>query len=363
MANTNTFNPDYAVAPGWVLEEMLEVLALSQAEFARRCGRSPKLISEIISGRAPVEPETAIQFEMVLGMDASIWLGIETDYKLHSAREAEAERTKEEIKWYKSFPVTEMIAKDMIYQPESDDAGIGALLSFFGVASVDAWSRRYSLTNVAYRHSDSFKSSEAALTTWLRQGELDAAEQQCAKYSEVAFRAALTEIRQLTTQPLESFLPEVRRLCNSAGVAFSTVQGLKGTALSGAARWLNPRKAMIQQTVRHLSNDHFWFTFFHEAAHLLLHSKKEVFVDEKKYDGSKIEEDANNWASNFLVPRNAWIAFKASRPRGGAAVIRFAKQQGIAPGIVVGMLQHDKVIKWQNLNGLKQKYEWQTTSD
>ena len=63
-----------------MLEERLEAQGVSQAEFARRCGRSAKLISEIIAGKAPIEPETAVQFERVLGVDANIWLGIEKDY-------------------------------------------------------------------------------------------------------------------------------------------------------------------------------------------------------------------------------------------------------------------------------------------
>ncbi len=87
---TSQYQPDYAVPPGWVLEERLEAQGISQAEFARRCGRSAKLISEIIAGKASLEPETALQFEKVLGVDASIWLGIESDYQLHRAREAEA---------------------------------------------------------------------------------------------------------------------------------------------------------------------------------------------------------------------------------------------------------------------------------
>lgn len=87
---TNQYQPDYAVPPGWVLAERLEALGMAQAEFARRCGRSPKLISEIIAGKAPVKPRTAIQFEKVLGVDASIWLSIETAYRLQQAREAEA---------------------------------------------------------------------------------------------------------------------------------------------------------------------------------------------------------------------------------------------------------------------------------
>ena len=87
------YRPDYAVPPSWVLEEQLDIQGISHAEFARRCDRSAKLISEIIAGKAPVEPETALQFEKVLGVDAGIWLGIEADYQLHQARQAEAQES------------------------------------------------------------------------------------------------------------------------------------------------------------------------------------------------------------------------------------------------------------------------------
>ena len=82
-ATINQYRPDYAIPPGWILEEHLEAQGFSQAELARRCGRSAKLISEIVHGKAPVEPETALQFEKVLGLDADIWLGIEKQYQLH----------------------------------------------------------------------------------------------------------------------------------------------------------------------------------------------------------------------------------------------------------------------------------------
>ena len=79
------YRPDYAVPSGSILEERLAAHGISHAEFARRCGRSAKLISEIIAGKAPLEPATALQFEKVLGVDAGIWLGIEKDYQLHRA--------------------------------------------------------------------------------------------------------------------------------------------------------------------------------------------------------------------------------------------------------------------------------------
>ena len=90
LSQAHRYRPDHAVPPGWVLEERLGAQGASQAEFARRCGRSAKLTSEIISGKAPVEPETALQFEKVLGVAAAIWLGIEADHQLHQARQAEA---------------------------------------------------------------------------------------------------------------------------------------------------------------------------------------------------------------------------------------------------------------------------------
>lgn len=355
---TNQFRPDYAVPPGWVLEERLEVQRISHAEFARRCGRSPKLISEIIAGKAPLEPETALQFEKVLGVDASIWLGIEADYRLHRARQAEAGDAAESAAWLKSFPVRELVKRGVIRRPESDADAVSKLLSFFRVGSVGAWRMKYGLANVAYRHSPSFKSDEAALATWLRLGELEAERQECADYSEARFKQALREIRGLTRTPVGEALARAQQLCNQSGVALALIKPLPRTALSGAAWWLSPRKAVIQLSARHKTDDHLWFSLFHEAAHILLHSKKNVFIDSANDEIADLEAEANNWASNMLVPRNRWEQFVATCPRSERAVRAFADDQGIAPGIVVGMLQHSGLLPWRHLNGLKVQLEW-----
>jgi addiction module HigA family antidote len=354
----DTYQPDYAVRPGWILEERLAAHGISHAELARRCGRSPKLISEIIAGKAPVGPETALQLEKALGMDASIWLGIEADYRLYKAREAEAREASQAVAWYKRFPGKELVKRGCIEKPANDVDGVSKILTFFGVATVDAWQGKFGAANVAYRHSPSFVSSEEALATWLRLGEIAAERQECAVCNEARFRSALKEIRGLTREPGQVFFPEMRRLCNGAGVALVVVKSLPGTALSGAARWLTPRRALIQLSLRHMSDDHLWFSFFHEAAHLLLHSKKSIFVEGNGGDASDLEDEANAWASNVLVPHARWEAFKATMPRSKAEILAIAREQGIAPGIVVGMLQHDGVLPWTHLNGLKRRYQW-----
>ncbi len=353
---TNQFSPDYAVPPGWVLDERLEVQGISRAEFARRCGRSPKLISEIIAGKAPIEPETALQFEKVLGVDVRIWLGIESAYQLHRAREAEAAVAS--VEWSKGFPVRELVEQGCFGRPESDADAVSKLHEFFGVGSVEAWTAKYGLVNVAYLHSPSFKSDEFALATWHRLGELEAERQECADYDKGEFKRAMREIRGLTRVPIREALKRARQLSNQAGVALALVKPLPKTALSGAAWWLSPRKAVILLSARHKSDDHLWFSFFHEAAHLLLHGKKDVFVEGPNDGGDGFEAEANEWASNALVARTDWKRFTATPPRSKSAVRAFANEQEIAPGIVVGMLQHARLLPWTHLNGLKVRYQW-----
>lgn len=355
----NLYNPDYSVPPGWVLEEYLETLGISHAEFARRCGRSPKLISEIISGNASLEPKTALQFEKVLGLDASVWLGIETGYQLHRARKIEKETAKKCAAWAEGFPVTELVKRGAIARPESGADTVSKLLAFFGRGSIEAWEARSVAVSVVYRHSRSFESDEKALTAWLRLGELEAESQECAEYGEAQFRNAVREIRGLTRKPIERALPYATQLCNEAGVALTLVKPLSQTKLSGAARWLSPRKAVIQLSARHKSDDHLWFSFYHEAAHLLLHSKKEIFVDANGNGNTDIEEEADKWASKTLIPKTEWARFVAESSFTKRAVETFSEKQGIAPGIVVGMLQHEGFLPWSSrLNDLKVRLEW-----
>ena len=356
---TYQYQPDYAVSPGWVLEERLAAHGISQAEFARRCGRSPKLISEIIAGKAPVEAKTAIQFEKVLGVNASIWLGLEKDYRLHQMRVAEAREAEASAAWARSFPVKELAKRGAIRKGSSAGEKVMELLSFFGVASVKAWETRYEAAAVAYRHSPSFKSDKSALAAWLRLVEIETESQSLEDYDKPAFMKALKGVRQLTRAEIPQALDDARQLCNEAGVALVWVKPLPKARVSGAAWWLSPRKPVIALSARHKSDDHLWFSLFHEAAHIYLHSKKNVFVDWGNGDADAEEAEANDWAARFLVSPSAWKRFLDTSNRGALDVQRFAEEQGIAPGIVVGRLQHEGFLDWRSrLNRLKVRLKW-----
>ena len=358
---TYAYQPDYAVPPGDILVEHLEALQMSQAELARRCRRSPKLISEIVSGKASVEPATAVQLERALGLDARIWLGIEADYRLHLQRKEEVEEARNQQAWAKNFPVNELVRRGAIQKPSTITESVGVLLRFFGVGSIDGWENTYGeklLSSLAFRHSSSFSSNRYALTTWLRLGEIESDKIITQPFDKQSFVEALKRVRTLTAERTTDSIGIAQQLCGEAGVALAIVKPLPGTSLHAATRWVSPRKALIQLTARHLRDDQLWFSFFHEAAHVLLHGKRRFFVRTNENQSTTEEEQANRWAADFLISRRDWRAFSEARHFNAEDVTAFADKQGIAPGIVVGRLQHEERIHWSNLNHLKAKLKW-----
>ena len=153
-------------------------------------------------------------------------------------------------------------------------------------------------------------------------------------------------------------LKQAQELCADSGVVLTIIKPLPKTALSGATRWLTPRKALIQLSVRHMSGDHLWFSFFHEAAHILLHSKRDVFVHEDQGKLTEADIEANQWAADFLVHPSDWEEFTMNFHFSESTVVQFAEEQGISPGIVVGRLQHEGHLPWNHLNHLKARLAW-----
>lgn len=356
------YTPDHASPPGDLIQEYLETLGISARELARRCGRSGKLIAEITAGKAPIEPETALQLERVLDLPASVWINMEAAYQLHRAREAETEALADSYVWASKFPLKELAARNFLTRLGDKSAQVGELLKFFGVGNVKACDERLGdLLAVDFRTSSTFKTDNLSLAAWLRIGELRAGEIATVDYDREKFLHALKEIRELTLIPIEQAVPALIQKCAAAGVAFVLEKPLPKIRASGVSRWLSPRKVLIQQSLRHKSDDHFWFTFFHECAHILLHSRKEIFIDMTKGPGSadpKQEAEANVWAADFLVPTAAMRAFIRSFAGGEDEVRQFAAKQKIAPGIIVGQLQHAEVIGYASLNNLKARYAW-----
>ena len=363
---TLTFAPDYISPPGETLEDVLDDRGMTQAELAERTGLSRKTVNEIIKGKAPITPETALHLEHVFGIPARFWNAREHQYREALVRQDEAKLLAQHSDWVNCFPYREMANLGMVKwidgRAQNAVSKRGrALLAYFGVASPEQWHQVWLQPSAAFRKALTFTSDPAPVAAWLRYGEKKAAELEARPYDVNRFKAALNEIRGLTREKPEVFARRMITLCARSGVAVVFTPQLPKARISGATQWLHPDLALIQVSLRYKTNDHFWFTFFHETAHILLHGKRDVFLEESEDKSEQAKEDeANRWSSNFLIPEAQLAAFMANGEKSHTAVQAFAEELGIAPGIVVGQLQHHNYIPWTHLNRLKQTFDWTT---
>lgn len=353
----SAWQPDWAVAPGEILLETLDDRGMSQSELARRMGRPTKTINEIVNGKAAITPDTAIQLELTLGVSATFWNNLESMYREHLARERSREEFQTAASWADQFPLKDLMRHKLVKRGRTKGETVAALLSFFGVGSPDAWEGQWLAPSASFRSSPAFEASKPAVAAWLRWGELLAAGVNTEPFDARRLREVLVEIRVLTRQAdFGMAIDRARQLLASAGVVLIVTPEFEGTRLSGAARWLAGDRAIIQLSLRHKTNDHFWFSLFHEAGHLLSRKRDDVvdFADgESTEDEGEAEAEADRLARDALVPPDAYAAFVANATFSSEAVRDFAKQEGIAPGIVVGRLQRDRHLDKGHLNDLK----------
>lgn len=354
-----TFQPDYASPPGEMLAETIEYLGITQTELARRMGRPLKTINEIIQAKAAVTADTALELERVLGVPAHLWMNMEANYREHLARKRAVEKLEVNDEWLDSLPVSSMQKAGWIPKTKDKRELMAAILSFFGCASVSSWSETWMSPKVAYRKSPKLESKAECVAAWLRKAELDGWSQTCAPFDSARFEAALGELRHATKLPVKEWVGTIREACNACGVAYVLLPGFTGIPVSGATRQLNEDRMLIVQTGRYKDDGHFWFTFFHEARHVLQGKlRKDWFME---YDGNEdeLEADANRFAREFLVPSEKIIETRR-RHEGKmpvAAGRALADELGVSSGIVAGRFHFDGIWKQFTGNELKTRYQ------
>jgi HTH-type transcriptional regulator/antitoxin HigA len=352
MAASLRYEPDYAVAPGGTLRSTLNALSLTQSDLAARTGLSVKHINQIVQGVAPITAETALLLERVTNVSARYWSSLEAVYRERLARRDNRARLAEDAEWLEQLPLKELARRGYLSLRDDKATQVEKACRFFGVADPERWREVWLKPLVSFRRSPTLAADPGAVATWLRLGELEASAIETAPYDARLFREALIRIRSFTLREPRVALKRLRAECADAGVAVVFLSDIGKTRSSGAARWLTPTKALIQLSDRFKADDRFWFSFFHEAAHVLLHSKKETFVDGDDVE-DKEEDEANAFAAIQLIPRRS--EFRLQELHTDSDVRRFAKEIGIAPGIVVGRLQREDKWGWNRGNHLKQR--------
>ncbi len=349
MAKQNQYFPSTVFHPGETLLEKLEEMGMGPKEFALRTGKPEKTISAILKGDSAITPDMAVQFENVTKIPAHFWMNHQRSYDEFIAREKRQAVIEEAVAWANKFPLAEMIKKQWLPQAATIQEKTMAMLTFFGFYSHSAWEDYYfkQQLKVAFRISLANTNEPYAISAWLRKGELQAVELVAKDYSDKSFKEALPELKSVMAEHPADFFIQLRNICSEAGVKVVHTPCLPKAPICGATRWLNDTPLM-QLTGRYNRNDSFWFTFFHEAGHILLHGKKDIFLEKVEYSDKDMikEKEADAFAEKWTLTEEEEATILAASPLGKDDIKKFAKQFNTHPAIIIGRLQHKKLIPY-----------------
>ena len=346
-----------AIHPGRHLADELEARSLSPEELAELVRPSPGHIKRVLRGRARISERFAADLEQVLGIPAHIWCRLQEFYDEALARLAADSDIRRDVELLDKIPWREFIKRGWIRDLGTDVERVGELRTLYDANTLRDVKR--SELAVAFRITARTSVDPWALAAWLQQGEWQAIERRLAEHSNLAetfepalFEKNLRRIRRLTDS--EAFWPEIRSLCAQAGVHLEYVPHIPRSGANGLTRWLDDGRPLIQLSLLRKRADIFWFTFFHEAAHVLDGYRAEAAIN---LDGVRradpAERAADQFAANLLIPPDHWREFTGNSPITATAITSFADRVGIHPGIVVGRLQHEKKISRSAHNDLR----------
>jgi len=361
MVTEYTYDPrtDVPVAPGETIREILEERGILQSDFAVRLGRTEKFVSQLVNGKAPLTHDTAVELERVLGVPSSFWNKLESIYRDALAHQRQKADLAAQAEWAESFPLKEMESHGWIVREASPAEQTEELMRYFGISSIDAYREYWGADKrLSARMSTAYTAETSAITAWLRAGERQAEGIRTKPFSESAFRTALAELRSATRLDPEQWQPLMVERCAAAGVAVVLVPDLPKTRCHAVTWWASRSRAVIQLGLRYKTDDQMWFSFFHEAGHLLFDERRKGGIVD--LNGDPIAEDRiDTFAADFLIPPEKYTAFTSQPGRLSKARVKaFAEEIGIAPSIVVGRLQRDEVIPYSHMNDLKIRLTW-----
>ena len=341
MIPQNEFILDIAFHPGETLAEKLEEINMGPKEFAIRTGKPEKTINAVLKGESAITSDMAILFEDVLQIPARFWLKQQYEYDEYIARQKRQSVIELAKDWAAAFPYAEMAKLGWIIPTRKVEEKVVHLFKYFGVSSSDAWEEYFykQQLKVSFRISLYNTKNPHALSAWIRQGELQASKIDAPSFDKKMLLAQLPKIKALMATHPDDFFQQLQELCLLAGVKVIYTPCIKQAPISGASRWINEHP-VVQMTGRYNQNDRFWFTFFHELGHILLHGKKEIFLEDieySDYDKQK-EKEADEFAIKWTFSEEEEKEVSKNEVLTETDIVKYAAKFNTHPAIIIGQI-------------------------
>jgi len=350
--------PTAIFPPGDVLRDELNARGWTQVELAEILGRPPRVVSEIISAKRSISPETAKGFAAAFGTSAEMWMNLETLYQLSKAQ-FESSLIAHRAKLYGKFPVKEMLRRGWV-EFSKDPAELEEhFLSFFGIQTLEEEPIFYHAAKKTHYQNQSGMLQLA----WLNRAKQIARANKPGNFSVMALKTAVNELKDCLDNLAE--VKNASDILAKAGVCFIIIEHLPGAKIDGACFWLDKSSPVIVLSLRFDRIDNFWHTLFHEIDHILHEEgKDEPILD--VFDGDSIaskeglppiEIRANKAAAEYCVSGKeleSWVA-STSRVSSKRQIVSFANRMRVHPGIIVGQLQRRGIIPYSFHRNLLEK--------
>ncbi len=351
MITRNQYFPQTVTHPGSTLEEKLLEMCMSIKEFALRSDKPEKTIIAVIKGTSAITPEMAIKFENVTQIPASFWTRHQQRYDEFKTREKLKSVVDEAADWTKKFPYAEMAKNNWVPPTRVLEEKTINLLNYFGVATHNGWKNLYMESELKVAAYTSLKHTHEphAISAWLRQGELQAKTNEVPVFDIKKLKSNIPAMRKLMVEQPVNFFKQLQQLCSEAGVILLFTRKLPKVPLSGSTRWIN-ENPLIQLTARYGQNDRFWFTFFHELGHIILHGKKYISLENVDFAAAdpEKENEAHDFAVKHTFSKEQEEKLLREHPTSITAddIVSYAREFNTHPAMIIGRLQHLGLIHY-----------------
>lgn len=354
-----------AFHPGYYIKEMIEDLAITQDELAKRLDTTGKTVSELLNGRINLTDEMALRLSIVFDTSVDMWLNLNKSY-IYKKLEIERRRQEDaQCELVKMMDYKFWVELGLVAPVKKTTDKVRELQRYFKVSNLSVLKRRDFLVQYRTAITEVKDINVINANAWVQTAINMGREIIVEKFDSKKLKHLLPNIRNMTMQSPDIFIQELKEILASCGVALVIMPNLKNCGVNGAVKWLNKEKVILAVNDRRKFADIFWFSFFHEIGHvfqkriamLIVSDKNCDWIDEDKLM-KKLEEDADSFAQDILISKREYEQFVCNQSFDEESIREFSIKINIHPGIVLGRLQKDNYVPYQTkLNVLKEKYK------
>lgn len=352
MSNYIEYNDKIAFHPGYYIKELVEESGLTQADFAKRLDTTPKNLCKLINGEQSLSIDIAMKLARMQGSSVNYWLNIQSSYDAMVAQFKSEEELINEREIFKKLDYKYF--RDNFGLPDIPrliDEQIKQVREFLNVATLSVLTKRNMAVSFRSCTGDITEANTVKANIMVQIATNKALAIEAPKFNKKKFEKAVNYALTLT-QNHQEFYQLIKEAFLDAGVILIVLPNMPGSKTNGATKKIG-ENVMLMVNDRRQYADTFWFTLFHEIGHIMNDDYGISFEEE---EGDQ-EEAADRYARDMLIPPNDYQCFKAENKYSIKAIRAFASKINRDPGIVVGRLQKEKAIGFEDLNSLRYQYK------